>query len=266
MTHDGSESIWDQGDYEQVGSRIGELAVRLVDTVERRTAGLTGSRVVDLACGTGNASLEAARRGARVTGTDLAPGLLRQAAGKARAEGLDVHWKVADATETGLPAGAFEVAMSSVGLVMVAERAKAVAETARLLESGGVVAWTAWCDQPDNPFGAPLRDFVPNVEPGAPTSQDWSDEVKVEGWLRTAGFVDVVVERWDFMWRFPDVETPMRIAFEASPLHLAALRSVPTSQHPALRRAFEQAFAVRRTETGAVQFANPYVVVSAVKP
>ncbi len=264
VVNSGEQSMWDQGDYEQVASRIEGLAMQLVDTVERRTGALSGKRVLDLACGTGNASLEAARRGAQVTGVDLAEGLLRQAAAKSQAERLDVRWQMADAAETGLPAGDFDVVMSSVGLIFVTRHATAVAEIARLLTEGGVVAWTAWKEQPDNPFGAPIREFLPAADPAEPTIYDWSDADQVAGWLRD-DFIDVAMEEYGFMWRFPDVETPVRIAFEASPGHLASLRELPTSEHGALRLAFEEAFAARRTEDGGVEFPNPYVVVSALK-
>ncbi len=264
MTGADQPSPWDRGDYEQIGSRISELAVRLVETVERRTGRLPGVRVLDLACGTGNAALEAARRGATVTGADLAPGLLRRAEEKASAEGLDMTWLLTDAADTGLPAGSFDVVMSSVGVMMVTEQTKAVAEMARLLKVEGVVAWTAWRDRPDNPFGAPLRDFLPAARPDAPSVHDWSDVDQFTAWLAD-GFVDVQTEGCEFLWRFPDVVAAMRLAFEASPMHLAALSTVPVADHDALRRAFEGAFAARRTAAGTVEFANPYVVVSAVR-
>jgi SAM-dependent methyltransferase len=257
-------STWDRGDYEQIGSRIHELSVRLVDTVERRMGGLAGISVLDLACGTGNASLEAARRGAAVLGTDLAEGLLRQADHKARAEQLDVRWEVADASDTGLAAGAFDVVMSSVGLVMVTEQAKAVAEIARVVRPGGLVAWTAWCRQPDNPFGAPLHAFHGPPAPEAQAIYDWADVDKVSGWLRSA-FTDIALETWDFFWRFPDVETPMRLVLEESPMHLAAWESVRVHDRPALRQLFEAAFESHRKPDGTVEFANPYVVVSATR-
>lgn len=143
MTGNERGSMWDAGDYEQIGSRIHELSVRLVDTVERRVGEVAGLSVLDLACGTGNASLEAARRGARVLGTDLAEGLLRRAADKAQSEGLNVRWQVADAADTGLAEAEFDVVMSSVGLIMVTEQAKDVAEVARVLRTGGLDSWTA---------------------------------------------------------------------------------------------------------------------------
>lgn len=264
MTGNERGSMWDAGDYEQIGSRIHELSVRLVDTVERRVGELAGLSVLDLACGTGNASLEAARRGARVLGTDLAEGLLRRAADKAQSEGLNVRWQVADAADTGLAEAEFDVVMSSVGLIMVTEHAKAVAEVARVLRPGGLVAWTAWCRQPGNPFRVPLNDFIPPPDPGTPAVDDWADEEKVTGWLRD-DFSDITVETWDFLWRFPDVETAMRLVVDESPMHLAAWQAVHADDHPALRRAFEAEFASHRTSDGTVEFSNPYVVVAATR-
>ena len=256
--------MWDAGDYEQIGSRIQDLSVRLVDTVEHRMGGLSGLSVLDLACGTGNASLEASRRGAQVLGTDLAEGLLRHAADKAHAERLSVRWQMADAADTGLAAGEFDVVMSSVGLVMVTEQAKAVAELARVVRPGGLVAWTAWCKRPDNPFRAPLNDFIPPPDPGTPAVDDWADVEKVTGWLREA-FSGITVETWDFWWRFPDVQAAMRLVLEESPMHLASWQEVQVHDRPALRRAFEAEFESHRTSDGTVAFSNPYVVVAATR-
>jgi ubiquinone/menaquinone biosynthesis C-methylase UbiE len=113
-----SPTIWSSGRYETVGQRIAPIAAEVVDAVERRLP-VRDAVLVDLACGTGNAALVAAARGARVTAVDLTPELIAIGAAKAEAAGRSVAWVTADASDTGLPGASFDAAVSNMGIIFV---------------------------------------------------------------------------------------------------------------------------------------------------
>src|SRR5688500_10773109 len=87
--------VWGKGDFGAVAPLIWETGERVVDAVGVRE----GERVLDVACGTGNAALRAAARGGDVTGLDIVPDLLAQARELAARDGLSVAWIEGDAEE-----------------------------------------------------------------------------------------------------------------------------------------------------------------------
>lgn len=103
-----------------------------------------GMKVLDVACGTGNQSIPAARTGAQVTGLDIAPNLLEQARERAKAENLNVEFIEGDAETLPYSAGQFDVVLSMFG-AMFAPRPEVVAsELKRVCRSGGLIAMGNW--------------------------------------------------------------------------------------------------------------------------
>src|SRR5512133_217327 len=102
---------WASGDYAAVASRIVLMAERLADAADLRA----GERVLDVACGSGNAALAAARCGCEVTGIDYVPELLDRGRERAAAEGLSVDFAEGDAEALQFPDGAFDAVLSCVG-------------------------------------------------------------------------------------------------------------------------------------------------------
>jgi ubiquinone/menaquinone biosynthesis C-methylase UbiE len=103
-----------------------------------------GTRVLDVACGTGNQSIPAARAGAQVTGLDIAPNLLEQARERAKSENLKIEFIEGDAEKLPYPAGQFDVVLSMFG-AMFAPRPEVVAsELKRVCRPGGLVAMGNW--------------------------------------------------------------------------------------------------------------------------
>lgn len=157
---------WATGDYDQM-ARIEGLYVtgeRLVHAAEVTSI----DQVLDVACGTGNATLPAALTGAKVTGLDLAPEMLAAATKRAANVGCDIHWQEGDAEALPFDNGTFDVVLASFG-AMFAPRHEVVAdELARVLRPGGRLAMSNWA--PDGSvaeffatvmtFGPPMPDFV----------------------------------------------------------------------------------------------------------
>jgi len=170
-------AMWASGDYpSMVETFLLPLGPRLVDA-----AGIEpGMRVLDVAAGTGNASLPAASRGAEVTASDLTPELLEAGRRRAEAEGLDIDWVEADAERLPFEDGSFDVVMSAIG-AMFAPRHQATAdELVRVCRPGGTIALLSWT--PEGMIGAlfrTLKPFAPPPPPGAQPPPLWGSEEHV---------------------------------------------------------------------------------------
>src|SRR3712207_3879342 len=105
-------AMWASGDYpSMVETFLLPLGPRLVEACGIES----GMRVLDVAAGTGNASIPAAERGATVTASDLTPELLEAGRSRAEASGVELEWVPADAERLPFEEGSFDVVMSSIG-------------------------------------------------------------------------------------------------------------------------------------------------------
>lgn len=134
------QGIWASGDYAVIGTTLQIVGEHLAEAVDLRA----GERVLDVAAGNGNATLAAARRFAQVTSTDYVPDLLEKGAKRARADGLDVEFQVADAENLPFADGAFDVALSSFGVMFAPDQAKSAREMTRVVRSGGRIGLANW--------------------------------------------------------------------------------------------------------------------------
>jgi SAM-dependent methyltransferase len=167
-------TMWASGDYpSMVETFLLPLGPRLVEA-----CGIgPGMRVLDVAAGTGNASIPAAQRGAQVTASDLTPELLDAGRERAQADGVELEWVEADAERLPFDDEAFDVVMSSIG-AMFAPRHEAVAgELARVCRPGGTIGLLSWT--PEGMIGALFRTmgpFAPPPPPGAQPPPLWGGE------------------------------------------------------------------------------------------
>ncbi|MBX7446534.1 class I SAM-dependent methyltransferase [Mycolicibacterium sp. 3033] len=254
-----SPSLWSAGRYDAVGERIAHIAGQLCDAVERRRP-LRGSDVVDLGCGTGSAALLASARGARVTGVDLTPELLTIARGR---EGADaVTWRCADASATGLPDRGFDAAMSNMGIIFV-EPGSQVPELARIVKPEGVLAFSAWVRDGDNPLFDPVVAVLGPPAAASFSPEQWGDADTVTDRL-APHFDDIELHRGLHRWQFDSMAAALRFLQEESPVHVATFRRA-ADQRDRLAAAFEAALQPHVDNGGAVTFGAPYVVVSATR-
>ena len=140
-----------------------------------------GERVLDVAAGSGNAALAASRRGAAVTATDFVPQLLKAAARRAQAEGLDLQTREADAQALPFADGAFDVVLSTFGVMFAPDQARAAAELLRVCRPGGRIGLTAWTPgslmAATQATAARFASFPP--VPGARSPIEWGTETRV---------------------------------------------------------------------------------------
>ncbi|WP_423461826.1 methyltransferase domain-containing protein [Promicromonospora sp. MS192] len=132
--------FWATGDYAVVGDLWAQPGRDLVASLP-----VQGQEVVDLATGTGVTAIAAAAHGARsVVGVDVTPGLLREAARRARQARVDVTWVTADFLAVPLPSGCADLVTSTFGVVFAADPRAALAEARRLARPGGRIVLTSW--------------------------------------------------------------------------------------------------------------------------
>jgi SAM-dependent methyltransferase len=131
---------WMAGDFGQIARLNSQGAEDFVNRINLKP----GTRVLDVACGTGNQSIPAARTGAQVIGLDIAPNLLEQARERAQSEGLKIEFIEGDAEKLPYPAAQFDVVLSMFG-AMFAPRPEVVAsEFKRVCRAGGLIAMGNW--------------------------------------------------------------------------------------------------------------------------
>jgi SAM-dependent methyltransferase len=166
--------MWASGDYpSMVETFLLPLGPRLV-----AACGIApGMRVLDVAAGTGNASLPAAAAGAQVTASDLTPELLDAGRRRAEAERLDLEWVVADAERLPFEDASFDVVMSSIGVMFAPHHQEAADELVRVCRPGGTIGLLSWT--PEGMIGAlfgAMKPFAPAPPPGAQSPPLWGGE------------------------------------------------------------------------------------------
>jgi SAM-dependent methyltransferase len=173
--------MWASGNYpSMVETFLLPLGPRLVDALEISA----GARVLDIAAGTGNASLPAAERGARVVASDLTPELLEAGRRRAEAEGLELEWVEADAERLPFADASFDVVMSAIGVMFAPYHQQAADELVRVCAPGGSVGLLSWT--PTGMLGGLFRTMAPFAPPppaGAQAPPLWGGEEHVRGLL-----------------------------------------------------------------------------------
>ena len=161
-----------------------------------------GQRVLDVACGNGNASLAAARRFCEVVGIDYVPMLLDEGRERAQAEGLAVDFREGDAEDLPFPDASFDVVVSTLGSMFAPDQHKAADELLRVCKPGGRIGMANWV--PDGYVGDLFRTMGKHVPPpsGLKPPFVWGTEEGL-GKLFDGGIGSLQTRRRSFMWRSP---------------------------------------------------------------
>lgn len=171
--------MWAMGDYpSMVQTFLLPLGPRLVDACGIEA----GTRVLDVAAGSGNASIPAAQRGAEVTASDLTPELLAAGRATAEAEGLELGWVEADAENLPFEDESFDVVMSCIGAMFAPHHQAVADEMVRVCRPGGTIGLLSWT--PEGMLGALFRTIGPFAPPppaGAQPPPLWGSEDHLRG-------------------------------------------------------------------------------------
>jgi SAM-dependent methyltransferase len=194
------QAAWASGDYAAVGARFPLIAELLCESVDLRA----GERVLDVACGNGNASLAAARRFCQVTGVDYVPALLERARERAKAEGLEATFQEADAEDLPFADASFDVVLSTCGAMFAPDQEQTASELLRVCRPGGRIGMINWT--PDGYVGELFRTigrYLP-PPPGLRPPVLWGSPER----LRELFGPDVTISapHRSLLWRWPSAE------------------------------------------------------------
>jgi len=174
-----ARSVWNVGDFLPIARSFAPGAREFV----ARLALIPDESVLDVACGTGNLAIPAARGGARVTGVDIAANVIAEAKVEARTAGQSIRFEVGDAESLPYRDGQFDTTMTMFGAMFAYRPERVAAELVRVTRSGGRVAMANWT--PEGLVGKMLRLHTAVVPPpaGVPSPLGWGQEALVRARL-----------------------------------------------------------------------------------
>jgi ubiquinone/menaquinone biosynthesis C-methylase UbiE len=179
------QNTWASGDFSAVAAKIVLASEQLADSADLHA----GWRVLDVATGSGNAAIAAARLGCDVTGCDYVPALLERGRERAHAERLAVEFVEGDAEALPFGDGEFDAVLSVYGVMFAPDQPRAAGELARVSRPGGRLGLASWT--PTGFIGAMFRTIAAHVPPpaGVASPMLWGTEERLD-----ALFADTI--RW----------------------------------------------------------------------
>jgi ubiquinone/menaquinone biosynthesis C-methylase UbiE len=195
---DRQQKTWTSGDYARIGNTLvimGELLCEAVDVH-------AGDKVLDVATGSGNTAISAARRFCDVTGIDYVPELIEQARKRAEVEGMSIAFDVGDAEDLPYPDASFDVVLSTLGVMFAPNQEKVAEELLRICRSGGKIGLANWT--PDGFIGNMFRTLGKHVPPppGIKPPPLWGTEERLRE-LLGEDIASLEVTRRSYMFRYP---------------------------------------------------------------
>jgi ubiquinone/menaquinone biosynthesis C-methylase UbiE len=195
------QTAWSSGNYAVVGTTLQIVGETLCEAVDVRS----GERVLDVAAGNGNATLAAARRFADVTSTDYVASLLDSGRLRAEAEGHTIDFKVADAEDLPFGDDAFDVVLSTFGVMFTPDQEMAAHELLRVVRPDGRIGLANWT--PPGFVGQIFATLGKHIPPAAglkPPSRWGTPE-----WIRSEfgpRASDIHIEKKEYMFRYRSAE------------------------------------------------------------
>jgi SAM-dependent methyltransferase len=258
------KATWESGDFGQIARTIENIAEEFM----ARQPLQAGSRVLDVACGTGNLAIVAARHGCVVSGIDIASNLVAQARTRAAALGLRIDFEEGDAEALPFVGCHFDLVVSTFGVMFAPRPAVAAAELLRVTKPGGQIALANWTRE--GFLGRMFDVFKAHLPPpptGVPSPMGWGDEETVRTRLGH-GFADLRLTRRIALmsYPFPPAETVEFFRQYYGPTQ-RAFASLDASAQAALRRdlvELQTTHNIARTP-GTTEVAAEYLEVVAVR-
>jgi SAM-dependent methyltransferase len=255
------QATWTAGDFGRIAKGYERGAAKFIERLGLEP----GETLLDVACGTGNLSLPAARAGASVTGIDIAPNLIEQAVKNAQNEGLRIAFDVGDAERLPYPDGAFQTVVTMFGAMFAARPERASAELLRATRGGGRIAMANWT--PTGFIGEMLKTTVRFASPpaGVPSPLLWGTEEVVRERLG-AGTKSLAFARRPITFEYPlgpgEVVDYFRLWYGPT---LRAFGTLDETGREGLRRELERLWTDHNLATdGTTRVVSEYLEVMAV--
>jgi ubiquinone/menaquinone biosynthesis C-methylase UbiE len=185
------QQIWSKGDFAMVANLVYFPSEQLAEALDL----VPDERVLDVASGSGNAALAAARRTwGNVVSSDYVPALLERGRERAAAERLQIEFAEADAQDLPYEEASFDVAMSIYGAMFAPNQQKTADELLRVVKPGGRIGMGNWC--PDGAVGTMFKTIAKHAPPppGVPSPLLWGTEEHLRG-LFGDGIAELRIER-----------------------------------------------------------------------
>jgi SAM-dependent methyltransferase len=255
------KATWMAGDFGQIANFTAKEAENFVS----RLAIPPGSKVLDVACGTGNTALPAARAGAEVTGVDIAPNLLETARKRAAAENLQIRFQEGDAEDLRFPDHSFDVVLTMYGAMFAPRPEKVAAELIRVCRPGGMIAMANWTPEGfvGKNFAAMARMVPP---PSVPPPILWGDESIVRQRLGPGTKqISCIRQNATFSYPFPPKEVVEFFRKNFGPTQVAFSKLDEAGQ-AALAAQLEQLYReYNLAKNGATEVQGEYLEVRAIR-
>lgn len=256
------KSMWIAGDFGQVAKSIETGAEAFI----ARLALKPGVRLLDVACGSGNLAIPAARAGAIVTGVDIAPNLLEQARARAAAEGLTIQFDEGDAEELPYADASFDEVVSMYGAMFAPRPELVAAELTRVCRPGGRIAMANWT--PEGFIGQMFKIGGKHVPPppNMPPPVKWGDEETVRERLGDrVSDLQMTRRMCEFDYPFPPAEVVEFFRLYYGPTQ-RAFDALDTEGQAALRSDLERHWSEHNQATGdATRVDGEYLEVVAIR-
>ena len=190
--------MWIAGDFGEIAKSIAAGGEEFVERLNLRP----GMNVLDVACGTGNLAVPAAKTGADVTGIDIAPNLIEQAIQRAASEGVEAKFEVGDAEALPYEDNTFDVVMTMFGAMFAPRPDVTASELIRVAKPGGLIAMANWTPEAftGQMFKAGAKHVPP--PPGMPSPVLWGSEDTVRERL-SEGISDLQLTRRKIIFTYP---------------------------------------------------------------
>lgn len=195
------QKVWAMGDFSVVANSVYIVAEILAETVDLRA----GQKVLDVATGSGNTAIAAARRWCEVTGIDFVPALLERGRERAQAERLQIEFKQGDAEELPFPDSSFDAVLSTFGVMFAPNQEKAAGEMLRVCKPGGKIGMANWT--PDGFLGEMFKlpgKYIPKP-PGLDPPVLWGTKERIQE-LFGGGSADIQVNPRQVVFRYLSVD------------------------------------------------------------
>lgn len=195
------QQTWAAGDYAMVGRTAVISSELLCEAIDLRA----GQRVLDVATGSGNTALAAARRWCEVIGIDYVPALLEHGRRRAEVERLDAIFQEGDAENIPFPDESFDVVLSTFGSMFAPDQQRAASELLRVCRPGGKIGMTNWT--PDSLVGDFFRAVVRRgvLPPGLSPPMLWGTDERLRD-LFGSGVLSIDTARREFIHRYRSAE------------------------------------------------------------
>lgn len=250
---------WSLGHYEVIGEQLLPSA----EVVVERAAPADGDRVVDLGCGTGNAALLAAERGARVTGVDPAQRLLDVAAARAAEGDLDIAFRLGDGASIPMPDESADIMLSVFGVIFAPSPEAAAVEIARVTGREGRIVLSAWIPEGAISEGVRIsRETIAAIknQPPGPPPFAWHEDHALGELFGPHGFT-VSTEEHSLAFSAPSAREFVETEQENHPLAIAARPALEKSrQVEALRDRLVEHYEAANEAPSSFRVTSRYVV------